>query len=388
MEKYIPYGRQDISSEDVNEVVQVLKSDFLTQGPAVPKFEKDLIELTGAKFALATNSATSALHIACSAIGIGSEDTVWTSPISFVASSNCALYCGASIDFVDIDPLTNNISIDALKEKLKLAAENDNLPKAIIPVHLAGLSSDMKQIKELSNIYNFKIIEDASHAVGGKYSGKKIGCCQYSDFCVFSFHPVKIIATGEGGALLTNIPELALKAELHRSHGITKDQTDFIKEADGPWYYEQQELGYNYRMTDIQAALGSSQLKRINQFIKKRKKVFNFYLNHLKGLPLILPHQIQEDHSSHHLFIVKLDAQKSKISHGELFRSLRERGVGVNLHYIPIYRHPYYKENFCFNESDFPEAEKYYSTAISLPIFYKLEKSDLEYICNIFQELL
>jgi UDP-4-amino-4,6-dideoxy-N-acetyl-beta-L-altrosamine transaminase len=388
MKKYIPYGCQDISTQDIEAVSKVLRSDFLTQGSAVGTFERDLMHLTGARFALAVNSATSALHIACMALGVGEGDIVWTSPISFVASSNCALYCGAKIDFVDIDPKTNNISVSALSKKLELASEAGQLPKAVIPVHLSGFSADMKKIFELSKKYDFKIIEDASHAIGGTYNGKQVGSCEYSDFCIFSFHPVKIITTGEGGALLTNQERLADQAELLRSHGITKNPEFFQAKDEGDWYYEQQDLGFNYRMTDIQAALGSSQLKRLNDFILKRKEIFKYYQTLLKDLPLVLPSLEQGEVSSNHLFIIKLKLDEVNISHQKLFSKLRESGIGVNLHYIPIYKHPYYRELLQIDPMHFPESERYYSSAISLPIFYKLDKADMEYICHTLKELL
>ena len=388
MTSFIPYGMQDISSDDIDAVTKVLQSDFLTQGTAVPMFEGDLAKYTGANHALMSNSATSSLHLACKALDVGKGDMVWTSPISFVASSNCALYCGASVDFVDIDPESNNISIDALTRKLELAEKSNSLPKVIIPVHLAGFSADMKKIFELSKIYNFNIIEDASHALGGEYDEKKIGCCDYSDCCIFSFHPVKIIATGEGGALLTNNQKLANTVDLLRSHGITKDPVSFYRNEDAGWYYEQHELGFNYRMTDIQAALGISQMKRLDEFLARRKEIFYYYQENLKDLPLTLPPKLNGKISSNHLFIIKLDLDKAKISHKTLFHSLRKKGIGVNLHYIPIYKHPYYEKLLDIQESQFPESEKYYSTAISLPIFFKLERESLQYICNTLKELL
>lgn len=388
MKSFIPYGQQDISSDDIAAVTKVLQSDFLTQGATVPMFEKDIAKYVGANHALVSNSATSSLHLACKALGVGKGDIVWTSPISFVASSNCALYCGARVDFVDIDPESNNISIDALTYKLELAKRSNSLPKVIIPVHLAGFSADMKRIFELSKIYNFYIIEDASHALGGEYDGKKIGCCKYSDCCIFSFHPVKIIATGEGGALVTNNQKLANAVELLRSHGITKDPTSFYEKEDAGWYYEQHELGFNYRMTDIQAALGISQMKRLDEFLAKRKEIFYYYQENLEGLPLILPPKLNGKISSNHLFIIKLDLDAAIISHKKLFSSLRKKGIGVNLHYIPIYKHPYYKKLLDVQDSQFPESENYYLSAISLPIFFQLDASDMQYICNTLKELL
>ena len=383
----IKYGRQDVTKDDIAAVVDVLKSDLLTQGPIVPKFEKAVSGYTGASHAVAVNSATSALHIACMALDVSEGDIVWTSPISFVASSNCALYCNATIDFVDIDPLTNNISIQALKNKLEQAKINNLLPKVVIPVHLAGLSCDMLEIFTLSKKYNFKIIEDASHAVGGVYNDHKVGSCKYSDFSVFSFHPVKIIATGEGGALLTNNSELASKAKLFRSHGITKDPYDFKRKNSADWYYEQHELGYNYRMTDIQAALGLSQIQRLDKFLKKRLDIFNSYLSMLNNLPITLPEKSHGILSSNHLFIIKLNINEAEISHHDFFHSLKQNGIGVNIHYIPIYRQPFYQERFNFQTDSFPNSEDYYSRAISLPIFVDLKKSELNFICETIKKL-
>jgi UDP-4-amino-4,6-dideoxy-N-acetyl-beta-L-altrosamine transaminase len=371
----IPYGRQDITAEDIEAVVSVLSSDFLTQGPKVPEFEKALTDYTGTKYALAMNSATSGLHVACLALGVGPGDLVWTSPISFVASSNCALYCGANVDFVDIDPRTYNMSPVRLEEKLKKARALGKLPKVVIPVHLAGQSCDMKAINCLSKEYGFSIIEDASHAIGGKYLGLPVGNCNYSDITVFSFHPVKIITTAEGGAVLTNNPELNKRMSFLRSHGTTRDQAAMKHSSHGPWYYEQVDLGYNYRMTDMQAALGASQMKRLDQFIELRHAVANTYFKELKDLPIELPYSLPEAYSAYHLFIIRLRLEVNK-SHREVFESLRVEGIGVNLHYIPIYRQPYYEE-LGFRQGHCPEAEAYYSTAISIPMYSALTKSQL-----------
>lgn len=386
MKKFIPYGRQDISSEDIQSVVDVLNSDFLTQGQIVPDFEQSLMSLCNSKFASAMSSATAALHLACKALDIGPGDIMWTSPISFVASANCALYCGAKVDFVDIDPESNNISIAALEEKLIFAESINALPKVVIPVHLAGLSCDMKAIDALAKRYKFKVIEDASHAIGGTYNGEPIGNCRYSDICVFSFHPVKIIATGEGGALLTNNAEIFNKVILYRSHGITKDSDKFQHSNQGEWHYEQHLLGFNYRMTDIQAALGISQLKRIHLFLNKRKKIVEHYHAQLEGMPISLPDISQYQHSSNHLFIIKIKNQISKMPHKKIFSKLREENIGVNFHYIPIYRHPFYADLLSWIPSDFPESEKYYQEAISLPIFFKLSFEEVDYICNVLAE--
>ena len=386
MKKFIPYGRQDISSEDIQSVVDVLNSDFLTQGQIVPDFEQSLMSLCNSKFASAMSSATAALHLACKALDLGPGDIMWTSPISFVASANCALYCGAKVDFVDIDPESNNISIAALEEKLIFAESINALPKVVIPVHLAGLSCDMKAIDALAKRYKFKVIEDASHAIGGTYNGEPIGNCRYSDICVFSFHPVKIIATGEGGALLTNNAEIFNKVILYRSHGITKDSDKFQHPNQGEWHYEQHLLGFNYRMTDIQAALGISQLKRIHLFLNKRKKIVEHYHAQLEGMPISLPDISQYQHSSNHLFIIKIKNQTSKMPHKKIFSKLREENIGVNFHYIPIYRHPFYADLLSWIPSDFPESEKYYQEAISLPIFFKLSFEEVDYICNVLAE--
>ena len=386
MKKYIPYGRQDISSEDIQSVVDVLNSDFLTQGQSVPDFEQSLVDLCNSKFASAVSSATAALHIACKALDLGPGDIIWTSPISFVASANCALYCGAKVDFIDIDPETNNISVTALEEKLIFAESINALPKIVIPVHLAGLSCDMKAIDALAKRFNFKVIEDASHAIGGTYNEEPIGNCRYSDICVFSFHPVKIIATGEGGALLTNNPEIFNKVILYRSHGITKDSNKFKNNHQGEWHYEQHLLGFNYRMTDIQAALGISQLKRIHLFLDKRRKIIERYHEKLKGLPISLPDLSQSKYSSNHLFIIRIKNHISKLPHKKIFSKLRKENIGVNFHYIPIYRHPFYADLQSWTPSDFPESEKYYQEAISLPIFFKLSFEEVDYVCKVLEQ--
>ena len=332
----IPYGKQNINQEDIDHVVSVLKSDFITQGPAIKKFEQDIENYTGAKYSSAVNSATSALHISCLALGVKQGDIVWTSPNSFVASSNSALYCGAKVDFIDIDPKTYNICPLILAEKLQRAKKLNILPKVIIAVHFAGQSCDMQEIKNLSEKYNFKIIEDASHAVGGSYQNNKIGYCKFSDITVFSFHPVKIITTGEGGIALTNNKEIYKKLLLFRSHGITRDKEQLINQ-DGPWFYEQQELGFNYRMTDIQAALGSSQLKRVDKFIKKRHQIAERYNQALKNLPINIPYQAIEQISAFHLYVITLRDEKHRT---ELFNYLRKNGILVNIHYIPIHTQP------------------------------------------------
>ena len=364
----IPYGRQDISEADIEAVVAVLRSDFLTQGPAVPAFEKALADYCGAKYSIAVNSATSALHIACLALGVGPGDWVWTSPITFVASANCALYCGARLEFVDIDPRTYNLSVERLAEKLAQAEKSGCLPKAIIPVHLCGQSCDMKGIHALSRRYGFKIIEDASHAIGGRYRSEPIGNCRYSDITIFSFHPVKIVTTGEGGMALTNDPKLAKRMQLLRSHGITRDETDMTHAPDGPWYYQQVDLGYNYRMTDLQAALGVSQMRRLDEFVAKRHAIARKYDELLAGLPMDTPWQHPDSYSGLHLYVIRLKLNEIRKTHREVFESLRAAGVGVNLHYIPVYRQPYY-EGLGFRAAHCPEAERYYAEAISLPMY-------------------
>jgi UDP-4-amino-4,6-dideoxy-N-acetyl-beta-L-altrosamine transaminase len=376
----IPYGRQDINQADIDVVVEVLRSDFLTQGPVVPLFEKTVADYCGAKHAVAVNSATSALHIACLALGVGKGDVVWTTPISFVASANCALYCGASVDFVDIDPRTYNLSVDSLAKKLEQAEKAGTLPKLVIPVHLCGQPCDMASIHALGQRYGFKIIEDASHAMGGRYKGEPIGNCRYSDITVFSFHPVKIITTGEGGMALTNSPSLANQMVRLRSHGITRDPAEMTHAPDGPWYYQQIELGFNYRMTDMQAALGLSQMRRLDEFVTKRHALAAQYNVLLKTQPVTTPWQHEDSYSGLHLYVVRLNTDDIKLRHREVFERLRVSGIGVNLHYIPIYRQPYYAQ-MGFEITDFPEAERYYAEAISLPMFPGLtEKEQLEVV--------
>lgn len=381
----IPYGRQNINEEDIEAVIEVLKSDFITQGPVVPEFEKAVAKYTSANYGVAVNSATSALHIACLALGVGRGDVVWTSPISFVASSNCAIYCGAKVDFVDIDKNTYNMSIDCLEMKLKDAKRNNTLPKVVIPVHLAGQSCEMEEIKKLSDKYGFKIIEDASHAIGGKYKDQPVGSCNFSDITVFSFHPVKIITTGEGGIALTNDEKIANDMAKFRSHGIIRNKNEMTQKEKGLWHYEQVDLGFNYRMTDIYAALGLSQLKRIDEFIKRRHEIANIYDKRLKKINwLSLPFQDEHSYTSYHLYIIRIKNEISEINHRDFFEKLRNSGLLVNLHYIPIYRHPFYS-NMGFNKKDFPESESYFSEAISIPIFPSLRKEEQEEIVKIIK---
>lgn len=383
----IPYGKQDINQQDINSVLDVLKSDFLTQGPQVPAFENSLVEYTGAKHALALNSATSALHIACLALGLGSGDWLWTSPITFVASANCGLYCGAQIDFVDIDPDTYNMCPKKLEEKLIRAKAEDKLPKIVVPVHLCGQPCDMAAIGKLAKEYGFKVIEDASHAIGGKYLDQPIGNCKYSDITVFSFHPVKIITTAEGGAALTNQKELADKMALLRSHGVTRDPELMRGESHGGWYYQQVDLGYNYRMTELQAALGVSQMQRLNEFVSDRHQLAKCYNQKLADLPIVLPYQLPETYSGMHLYVIRLCLGKIDLTHKQVFDELRERGIGVNLHYIPVHTQPYYQD-LGFADGDFPESERYYREAISLPMFHGMSKEQQDTVVQTLADIL
>ncbi|MGL1930810.1 MAG: UDP-4-amino-4,6-dideoxy-N-acetyl-beta-L-altrosamine transaminase [Desulfotalea sp.] len=370
----IPYGRQDISEADIEAVVKVLRSDFLTQGPVVPAFEHAVSTYCESKYAVATNSATSALHLACLALGVGVGDTVWTTPITFVASANCALYCGATVDFVDIDSRTYNLSVESLAAKLEKAEQEGNLPKVVIAVHLAGQSCDMEGIYELSQRYGFKVIEDASHAIGGKYKGQPIGNCKYSDITIFSFHPVKIITTGEGGMAVTNDHDLCTKISRLRSHGITRSPQEMTSPSDGPWYYEQLDLGFNYRMTDINAALGLSQMKRLDSFVNKRRLIAKKYDELFKEPWVTTPWQDPDSCSAWHLYIIRINLHESKFSHKEIFEKFRSQGILVNLHYIPIYKQPYFKF-LQIDSNDFPVSESYYAGAISLPIYPTLLES-------------
>ena len=382
MTTIIPYGRQDINQADIDAVVEVLQSDFLTQGPVIPAFENAVTTYCNAKYAVAVNSATSALHIACLALGVGKGDIVWTSPITFVASANCALYCGAEVDFVDIDPQTYNLSVDRLKEKLILAEKAGRLPKVVIPVHLCGQPCDMEGIHALSKYYGFKIIEDASHAIGGRYKDEPVGNCQYSDITVFSFHPVKIITTGEGGIALTNNNQLAKSMRHLRSHGITTDPADMHPRPERElWNYQQINLGYNYRMTDIQAALGLSQMQRLNEFVTVRHIIATRYIQMLSALPVVQPWQHPDSYSSFHLYVIRLKLDEISKTHREVYEMLRAAGVLVNLHYIPVYRQPYYEE-MGFSAAYCAEAEQYYSEAISLPIYPGLTEKQQLYVVN------
>lgn len=378
----IYYGRQDISLEDIDAVRAILASDFLTQGPEIERFEQAVASYCGAKYAVAVSSATAALHIACSAAGLSAGDTLWTSPNTFVASANCGRYCGADVDFVDIDPRTYNMSVEALKEKLHSAEKK---PKVIIPVHFSGQPCDMAEIYRHAKEHNITIIEDASHAIGAEYQGDRIGSCKYSDMTVFSFHPVKIITTGEGGMVLTNDKHLYEQLKLLRVHGITRDPKQ-MSHNDGPWYYEQIALGYNYRMTDMQAALGRSQMERLSSFLERRRYLAKCYDELLKNLPLTLPYQMESTNSSWHLYVVRLH-QTVKISKVEIFKRMAERGVTLNLHYIPVHLHPYYKA-LGFSAGDFPASEQYYDEVFTLPLYYGLTDAQQDMVVYALKEVI
>ena len=381
-ESMIPYGRQDINQTDIDAVVEVLRSDFLTQGPVVPLFEKTVATYCEVQHAVAVNSATSALHIACLALDLGPDDWLWTSPITFVASANCGLYCGAKVDFVDIDPKTYNLSVEELEKKLIQAKQDNKLPKIVIPVHFSGQSCDMKKIHSLGQEYGFKIIEDASHAIGGTYLDKKIGSCLFSNITIFSFHPVKIITTGEGGMALTNDSKLAEQMNRLRSHGITRHPEEMQGQIEeSTWYYQQIDLGFNYRMTDIQAALGLSQLSRLEEFVAKRHNLANRYNSILKDIPITLPFQNSYCYSSFHLYIIRIP-KTELFNRQDVFERLRHHGIGVNVHYIPVYRQPYYRK-FYFDYSNFPEAESYYSQAITIPLFPTLTEEQQDAVANV-----
>lgn len=379
----IPYARQNIDDEDIQTVIEILKSDWLTQGPVVPEFEQACSQYVKANYGVAVSSATAALHLSCLALGVGPGDRLWTSPNTFVASSNCALYCGAQVDFVDIDKDTYNFSVDAFEEKLKIAAKANKLPKVIVPVHFAGQSCDMKAIKELADQYEIKIIEDASHAIGGRYLDNAIGSCQYSDITVFSFHPVKIITTAEGGLALTNSEKLQNKLALLRSHGVTRDQQHLTKTSEGPWYYQQIELGFNYRLTDLQAGIGLSQLKKIDTFIARRNQIAKRYDEELKDLPVITPWQSRDCYNAYHLYTIELKQHDRK----EIFEQLRQKQIGVNVHYIPVHTQPYY-ESLGFKIGDFPNAERYYARTISLPMYYSLSQEQQSFVIDTLTQIL
>ena len=378
----IPYGKQDINQADIEAVTSVLESDFLTQGPQVPLFEKTVADYCGAKFGVAVNSATSALHIACLALELGKNDWLWTSPNSFVASANCGLYCGAKIDFVDIDTQTYNLSTTELEKKLIQAKKDNKLPKVLVPVHFAGQSCNMKRIHVLSKEYGFKIIEDASHAIGGKYLNKPIGNCQYSDITVLSFHPVKIVTTAEGGLATTNNKQLARCMQLLRSHGITRDSSLMNKLPDGDWYYQQTALGFNYRMTELQAALGVSQMQRVDAFVAKRHALQERYNSLLNDLPIIKPYQDKDSYSALHLYPIQISQNRKQV-----FNQLRGSDIGVNVHYIPIHTQPYYQQ-FGFKKGFFPNSEAYYDKAISIPLFHTMTTKEQDVVYNTLKKAL
>jgi UDP-4-amino-4,6-dideoxy-N-acetyl-beta-L-altrosamine transaminase len=387
MSQYIPYGRQVISQQDIESVVEVLQSDWLTQGPAIPRFEQAVAKVCHGSYAVAVSSATAALHIACLTAGLGPGDWLWTSPNTFVASANCGLYCGAKVDFVDIDPQTYNLSVTALEAKLQWAARHHCLPKLVVPVHFAGQSCDMQAIAQLAQQYGFIVIEDASHAIGGQYQGKPIGACKFSDMTVFSFHPVKIITTGEGGMVLTHRKDLHEKLIRLRSHGITRDTDLMTEPTHGPWYYQQLELGFNYRITDLQAALGLSQLQRLNEFVKHRQILAERYHQLLQDLPVTLPWQHPDTTSSWHLYVIRLKQNKIQKTHRQVFEALRQLGIGVNLHYIPVHTQPYY-QRLGFTWGQYPESEAYYQEAISLPIYPTLTYAEQDQVVQSLQEIL
>ena len=380
---YIPYGKQSIDEEDIKAVKNVLGSNYLTQGPKIQEFEKCITEKTNSKYAVGVNSATSALHISCIALGLKEGDWLWTSPITFVASANCGLYCGARVDFVDIDSETGLISTTKLEIKLEKAKKEGKLPKIVVPVHLTGTSCDMKKIGELAKQYDFKIIEDASHALGGMYEGEYVGNCKYSDITVFSFHPVKIATTGEGGMAMTNSEKLSKKLNILRSHGITKDINMLEDKSKEDWYYEQQMLGYNYRMTDIAAALGISQMNRLEEFIKRRRRIKRRYIEELDGVPIKILKESKRTKSSVHLVVIKMrdewEGQRDKF-----YRYMKNNGVGVQLHYLPIYRQPYY-EKYRYNKDEFPNAEEYGKNAVSIPVYPDLQEDEQTKIVELIK---
>lgn len=383
----IPYGRQDISEADIAAVVDVLRSDWLTQGPAIERFEAAVAAYCGVRHAVAVSNATAALHIACLAAGLGPHGLLWTSPNTFVASANCALYCGAQVDFVDIDPHSYNMSIDALEQKLVRAEQQGALPDVVVPVHFAGHSCDMVRIAALASRYGFKVIEDASHAIGGHYRERPVGSCAHSDMTVFSFHPVKIVTTGEGGMVLTNDAALAGRLRRLRSHGITRDAAAMDCEPDGAWFYQQVELGFNYRMTDLQAALGASQMARLDQFVQRRHALADRYDRLLAGLPLAVPRREHGTRSAFHLYVVRLHLDGTGVSHRQVFDGMRARGIGVNLHYIPVHTQPYYRQ-LGFASGDFPQAEAYYREALSLPMFPGLGEAGQDQVAAALREVL
>jgi UDP-4-amino-4,6-dideoxy-N-acetyl-beta-L-altrosamine transaminase len=383
----IPYGRQSLDQADIDAVVEVLESDWLTQGPTIERFEAAMAERCEAGFGVAVCNATAALHIACLAAGLGEGDWLWTSPNTFLASANCGRYCGADVDFVDIDPLTWNLDVNALKHKLESAEREGKLPKVLVAVAFSGQSCDMRAIAELSRRYGFVVIEDASHAVGASYAGRPVGCGEYADMTVFSFHPVKIVTTGEGGLVLTNSPERAEHLRRLRSHGMTRDPVQMDAPSHGPWYYQQVELGFNYRITDMQAALGLSQLNKLDGFLARRRQLVARYQALLADLPLTLPTPQPEAESAWHLYVVRLQTERLQHSHRQIFEGLRAAGIGVNVHYIPVHLQPYYRD-LGFAAGDFPQAEAYYAQAISLPLFPAMTDEQQDFVVDQLRRLL
>lgn len=383
----IYYGKQSVNEADIAAVEAVLRSDFLTQGPAIEQFERCVADYCGAEYAVAVCNATAALHIACCAAGLGAGDVLWTSPITFVASANCGRYCGADVDFVDIDERTYNMSAGALEEKLHREKVENRLPKIVVPVHLAGQSCEMKRIHALAKEYGFTVLEDASHAVGADYFDTKVGSCAFSDMTVFSFHPVKIVTTGEGGMILTNNRDLYEKLTLYRSHGITRDPEKMTHAADGAWYYQQIDLGYNYRMTDLQAALGHSQMQRLDEFVARRRELAARYNELLRDLPLTMPHVMEGTSPSWHIYVVRLDFARIGKTKEQIFTEMKERGIVLNLHYIPVHLQPYY-ERLGFAKGDFPHSEAYYEEALTLPLYYTLTDEQQNEIVAALGEVL
>jgi UDP-4-amino-4,6-dideoxy-N-acetyl-beta-L-altrosamine transaminase len=383
----IPYGRQDITQEDIDAVVDVLHSDYLTQGPAVPAFERAVAEVCGARHAVAVNSATSALHIACLALGLGPGDTLWTTPNTFVASANAALYCGAEVDFVDIEPGTSNMSVDALASKLEKSQALGRLPKVVVPVHFAGQPTQQEAIWALAQRYGFKIIEDASHAIGASRLGVAVGNCRWSHITVFSFHPVKIITTAEGGMALTQDDNLAQRMQLLRSHGITRDPAAFVQAAQGPWHYEQQTLGFNYRLTDLQAALGLSQLHRLTSYVQNREKLAGRYAQMLRDVPVDLPVVLPDCQSAWHLYVVRLRGADAETQRAHVFKALREQGIGVNVHYMPVHLQPYYR-GMGFQPGHCPVAERHGATALTLPLHARLKHAEQDHVVQVLKAAL
>ncbi|MEI7732399.1 MAG: UDP-4-amino-4,6-dideoxy-N-acetyl-beta-L-altrosamine transaminase [Verrucomicrobiota bacterium] len=383
----LPYGRQSIDTNDIDAVVEVLRSDWLTQGPAIPRFERAVADYCGVKYAVAVCNATAALHIGAKALGLKPGGRLWTVPNTFVASANCGLYCGAQVDFVDIDPRTYNLSVPQLEQKLAQAQKDQALPDVVVPVHFSGQSCDMEAIQRLSKQFGFQIMEDAAHAIGGRYQGKPVGDCRFSDLAVFSFHPVKIITTGEGGMVLTNRQELYEQLIRLRTHGITREPQFMEQASHGPWYYEQVELGYNYRMTDIQAALGASQMNKLEKFVGRRRQLARQYSELLANLPLTLPWQHPDTESAWHLYVVRLQRAQLNVSHRQVFEALHAAGIMVQLHYIPVHLQPYYRK-LGFAPGRCPEAEQYYHETISLPMYASLTDADQDRVVATLRHLL